>query len=93
MIEVFFGNLLFIWGLHKLLTAEWSILSVVGDIISERIPENLAKPLFTCPMCMSSVWSVGFLFTGLQWYYWPIYSLCLLGASALICSFLYSDCD
>jgi len=37
--------------------------SILGFVSKLRIPKNLAKPLFDCPMCMSSFWGVlSFLF-------------------------------
>lgn len=60
----------------------------LDEIEKERV-RFIFKPLFQCPPCMASVWGMpGFLLTGYEWYYLPIYLLALCGAVYLIVNFM-----
>lgn len=49
-----------IWCIH-ILFQEGHLLEKVGDWMDEHWPEKVNKPLWACPICMSSVWGfIGF---------------------------------
>jgi hypothetical protein len=49
-----------IWAIH-ILFQEDQLLEKAGDWMDEHWPEKINKPLWACPICMSSVWGlIGF---------------------------------
>lgn len=61
---------LFIWGIAALFD-EGMILEKFGDWLLKHIGPWLSKPLFSCPVCMSSFWSIVasayLLLNGYEW--------------------------
>lgn len=61
------------------------ILGSLGDWLEDRFPPKLLKPLFTCVLCMPSVWgSAVWFLTGGDWFYWMFYVIALSGLMKLI---------
>lgn len=63
------------------------IFGVPGDWMRKNFPEWINKPLFNCPMCMSSLHGTAFFILFLWGYpvhLWLIFIVCLTGLSALI---------
>lgn len=107
------ANSLFIWGLsfcfdegmifhglHKWFIG-WDRIEKVPGKSRERIPIWIQKPLYSCPICMASVWgSMGytmgtyFLFgwSAQLLILWPIYCFALAGLNGIIYN-LYPGCD
>ena len=95
MITLFAVNLLLIWGLHYAFDIG-NIFGFVKDVYyrkfmvdESKIATWIEKPLFGCKMCMSSVWSVPVYTWGVvnwdwAWWYWPVWVLCLTGASYVL---------
>lgn len=91
-------NSLFIWGFFAATRKD-----ELFNLEDAPLPKWLAKPLYNCPFCMSSVWGViGFyLFLqmppfvgelwGFGWYYLPIYCIQLCGFNYLILIFAGND--
>lgn len=81
------GNVLFIWGLnfaaYHLLAPITSSYTMFLTKYNGRYDWTL-KPLFTCRPCMSTLWGVGFWITPYQWYLYPIWVICLAGASHIL---------
>jgi len=85
MIYYLILNALFIWGWHVLFN-EGMILGKLGEWMTEKLPEWLHKPLFSCPACQSSIYgTIGFfMFVREELYIWPIYCVCLCGLNYLL---------
>lgn len=50
------------------------------------------KPLTECATCMSSVWgTTGFLFTSLEWYWLPVWIVCMAGFINLLTSIAWRE--
>ncbi len=102
---VLFLNSFFIFGLHyslgepsindqNILTCKPAILSFIpyGIYKHFNINKTLLKPVFLCPICMSSIWGTAF-----YWYnnsitnesiiVWPVYLVVLAGLTRLLKSF------
>lgn len=63
-----FINSLLIIGLYEA-TEQGRLLSRLHDVLEQRLPDYLYKPLLGCVYCMASVWGcVFFLF-----YFYPAY--------------------
>jgi hypothetical protein len=58
--------------------------------IKNRLPEWVCKPLFSCPVCMASVWSlVFFAVFGLpEWPFIPVVILMVAGLNTVIVSLI-----
>ncbi len=96
IIFLFIANVLFILGLYNAFrdgqifgrVHAWLKVAGVnvidGDAIERRL--MILKPLIGCFVCMPSVWgTLAFLvFTDFEWYYFPIYVLCLSGFMYII---------
>jgi hypothetical protein len=56
--------------------------------LKSRLPEWVCKPLFSCPVCMSSVWSLVFLgvFGIPDWEFIPVIILMVAGLNTIIVS-------
>jgi hypothetical protein len=91
-------NALAIWGFFAATRKE-----ELFNLEMAPLPEWLAKPLYNCPFCMSSVWGLaGFAFFinfppfigelwGFDWWYMPIYCMQLCGINYLILLFIGSN--
>ena len=87
--KLFIINLLLIWGINF---AAYNVFkSITGWYEVLIIKRNLSaiawtcKPLYACKPCMSSLWGIcGFYFTSYDWYWYPLWVVCLAGASAMI---------
>lgn len=94
MFEVI-GHLLFaaagIIGMYKAFETG-NIFGKIADWLSQRVPFWVSKPLFDCPICMSSVWGITYIILVVQfklWYIWLIPALA--GLIALLCVLVTSD--
>lgn len=77
-------NALIIWGVFYV-TASGMIFGFVDRILPGRW---IRKPLFDCPVCMSSVWGglgylAGVIWFGWHWYLLPVYIVALAGFMAV----------
>ena len=61
MIESIVITVLVIWGI-KGITSWPFIFYKIADNLEVRLPSWIIKPLFGCPVCMSSVWGTYFFF-------------------------------
>lgn len=61
MIESICITVLFIWGLRGV-TIYPFIFHKIADNLEVRLGRFICKPLFLCPVCMSSVWGAYFFF-------------------------------
>lgn len=85
-LQVLFITDFFIWGLNYCFK-EGEILGVIGEWMRKHVNDNINKPLFDCPYCMSSVWGTTFYLLFLQpygWLLWPIFCVCLCGLTAIL---------
>lgn len=96
IIFIFIANALFILGLYnafregQIFGGVHSWLKVVGvnvidgDAIERRL--IWLKPFISCFVCMPTIWGelAYFIFAPYEWYYFPIYVLCLSGFMYLI---------
>lgn len=79
-----------IWGIH-ILFQEDHLLENVGDWLDENLPIYVNKPLWACPICMSSFWgTIGFVVVQFLfkvelslWFYGP-FIFCLCGFNTLL---------
>lgn len=73
-----------IWGIH-ILFQEGHIFEQLGDWMDEKLPEGLNKPLWACPVCMSSIWgTAGYFILGLHYHYFFPFIFCLCGLNTII---------
>lgn len=70
----------FIIGIYTLFLPDM-ILGWLGKIFDRRLPEELQKPIYACPPCMSSVWGsvIWFGFGGSVELLWVVFCLALCG--------------
>lgn len=45
-------------AIHIVFTWKGMLLKHIGDWLDLRLNKYIKKPLFTCPMCMSSFWTL-----------------------------------
>lgn len=78
-------NSLFIFGVHTLFS-EGNLLEGAGKVIERAIGSYWSKPVFTCPLCMASIYgTIGFFaFSHLHFWYWPAYCIALCGLNTII---------
>ena len=85
IVVLFLSNVLFVWGLHF---ASFEVLAPITGRIGYFLNMNklswLEKPLYMCRPCMSSVWGWCFWLTPYPWYFYPLWVICLAGASVII---------
>lgn len=91
ILVIFFINILVIYGVYAAFS-EGMILYPLKVKLNAWIGKR-AKPIYSCPICMSSVWgTIGFIFLnhfyGVEWWYLPVYVLALAGAIFLIIQFI-----
>lgn len=81
-----------IWGVKAVFTDPF-ILHKQGEWLDKKLPSWIRKPLFRCPVCMSSVWGTYFYFyfdhAGIM--DWIIFVFALAGISYLLKEFLYPE--
>lgn len=77
-------------GFHILLAFDFSILRPIGYRLEKALPDWMLKPLFTCPICMSSVHGLLFLsffqFSAPNWF---LHIGALVGFNALLVGTIY----
>lgn len=61
MIQYIFITVLWIWGLRAVCSYPF-IFYKIADNLEVRLKRWLSKPLFLCPVCMSSIWGTYFFF-------------------------------
>jgi hypothetical protein len=84
-------NILWIIGIYKV-TDQGMILGGGASWLTEKLPHWVTKPLFNCVYCMSSVHGLAFFpFTGLSWYFFPVYVVCIVGALTIIVPYAQID--
>lgn len=77
-------------GVHILLVFDFSILRPVGWQLERLLPDWMAKPLFTCPVCMSSVHGILFLsFFKFSAPNWALHIGALVAFNALLVGMIY----
>ena len=98
MIAYIIVNCLLIWGIYGS-TRNGELF----NLENLPLPQWMAKPLYDCPFCMSSVWgSIGFWVfmhsvsfraecLGFDWYFLPIYLFACCGLNYLIVLFLPNE--
>jgi len=77
------ANSLFIWGVYYAFLPGM-IFGNIGDWMEYNLPDWVNKPVFTCTLCMSSVWGWGYWTLGYEWYYYPMYVVILCGLNGWI---------
>lgn len=94
-IQLLFIGCLWIWGINYLFK-KGEILGSIGEYLRASIDKWYLKPLFNCPVCMSSVQGtiIYFTFNVLPitielFLYWPFYCICLAGLNHIIIEHLY----
>lgn len=91
MIEWLIIGSAWIWGI-KAITTHPFIFYKQANWIEFHAGKWICKPLFRCPVCMTSFWgSFIFAISGLNIYLWPIYIIALAGIQFLIIEFLYPE--
>jgi hypothetical protein len=82
-----FINSFICFGIYKAFD-HGMIFGKIGDWMNTR-HRTISKPLFTCPICMASVWgSAYFLLLADSWLWmWPVHVLALAGLNRLLMNF------
>lgn len=72
-------------GIHAT-TWEGMIFNRLAEWLKKRLPMWICKPLFSCAICMSSVWTLVFMcFFGFPaWYFVPLIMLIVAGMNTII---------
>lgn len=82
-LRIFLGALI-ILGVWNAFSPDM-IFGFIGDWLEKRLPKKVLMPLFTCVLCMPSVWgSAVWFLTGGDWFYWPFYVIALSGFMKMI---------
>lgn len=81
--------------IHVVLTWEGMFAYKIGQWIKERISDNLAKPLFSCPTCMASIWGTFFWFIsgGSFTWWWVVACMALSGINTIASALIYNCQD
>lgn len=91
MIEWLLVGTAWIWGI-KAITTHPFIFWRLANNIEHFGGKWICKPLFRCPVCMSSFQgTVLFAFSGLPIYLWPVYIIALAGIQFLLIEYLYPE--
>lgn len=82
----------FIWGI-KAVTEYPFIFYKQANWLNSVLPVWVAKPIYKCPVCMSSVWGTYFFLYSDQrgLINWVIFVFALCGINYLIVEFLYPN--
>ena len=90
MIEWIFLTVLFIWGVHAIFEYPF-IFWRQGEWLDRYIPKMIRKPLYRCPVCMSSIWGTYFFLysdqSGIM--NWIVFVFAVCGVNFLIVEYLY----
>lgn len=74
-----------IWGFnYTFLTGE--IFGLIGDLGRRNLNENVIKPIYDCPYCMSSIHGTTFFILFLRdypWWMWIIFCFVVCGGVAI----------
>lgn len=92
MIEQIFIVTAWIWGVKAVFTDPF-IFFKLGEKVEGLIGRWVSKPLFRCPVCMSSAHGTYFFLyfdrSGIM--DWALFVMCLAGISFLIKEYLYPE--
>lgn len=81
------------WGVHCLFDEGFVLNPIREYFRREGMPVWIAKPLYLCPPCMSSVH--GMMISGIyfEWHLYPMaaYMVCLCGLNYIIKSILFPE--
>lgn len=83
---LFLINILFIFGIHVCFKEEM-IFEKAADWIEEKVKDHYwLKPLYSCPICMSSIWGGAcfIIFSGLSIFLLPVWVISMAGANYII---------
>lgn len=83
-IEILFLNACIVWGFY-FATSDGMVLDFIRT-------KYLSKPLYDCPICMSSIHSaVPFFYFFSNWWEYPFYVLALAGINAALTYTVFKD--
>ena len=92
MIEHLIITVAFIWGVHAIFEYPF-LLCKQGEFIDRYLYKWIRKPLYRCPVCMSSIHGTYFYlyFDGQTIMGWIVFVFAVCGINFLIVEFLYPN--
>lgn len=90
LIQLLFIGVAWTWGVHVIFQKDY-LLEGAGKLLRKTLPELLSRPLFDCPVCMSSIHGslIFFILGGFTWKLVFVYVICLAGINFIIVEYLY----